>query len=542
MSLTQSSSQHAEFSHSLAAYSRRRTFFLSALLAPGAGLAASLMAVVMMSILRLVAGIPTPVELFGDYVLKHIDVNTFLKLLITFGPHAKTYPLGAALLGMIAAGVLLSLCYAALVRVKLPVQSYRPERREWISALAFALVMTLVGVILFWNELRQNFFGLPIAWATFTTGLGLFVDFAVYGVVLCFAYRALLPKQLRSGASKAAQGRRQLLARAAVAALSVGGAGATVELIREYLSNYAAYDGMKSAVHNGGIVPPITPNNEHYVVTQNTVDPTPNPDVWRLDVTGLVGSEGSYTYEEVQKLPSTSRAVTLECIANGRGDHLIGTAIWQGVTLKTLLGLHGGAQPHATHVAFYSVDGYNISLPLDEVLAVDALLAWRMNGAELPQRHGFPMRVLIPGRYGEENPKWLTRVELTDHFVGGLYSDQGWYNGPLHTMSRIDHPYGTVARGQTVEIGGIAFAGNRGIEKVEISVDAGVTWHQAQLQPPLSQDSWVFWTWQWNPLLPGSYTLVCRATDGTGAVQTSQEQGTVPNGATGYHKVMVMVQ
>src|SRR5579884_1548856 len=117
-------------------YTKRRALFMNLLLAPGAGLAASLLTVALMGILRLVAGIPTPVELFGDYVLKHIDVNTFLKLLITFGPNAKTYPLGATLLGMIGAGVLLSLCYAALVRVKLPVQSYRPGRREWISALA----------------------------------------------------------------------------------------------------------------------------------------------------------------------------------------------------------------------------------------------------------------------------------------------------------------------------------------------------------------------------------------------------------------------
>jgi DMSO/TMAO reductase YedYZ molybdopterin-dependent catalytic subunit len=542
MSLIKTSTQKTDLSQSsTSTYSRPRAFFLSALLAPGAGLAASLVAVVCMGILRLAAGIPTPVELFGDYVLKHIDVNTFLRLLLTFGPHAKTYPLGLALLGMIGAGVLLSLCYAALVRIKLPAQGYRPGRREWITALAFAAAMTLVGVILFWDELRQNFFGLPLAWASFTTGLGLLADFALYGIVLCIAYRALLPKQPQPGVSKAVQSRRQLLARAGVAALSVGGVGATVGMIRGYLSNNTFYDGMKSAVHNG-VTPPITPNNEHYVVTQNPVDPTPNAALWRLEVTGLVGSEGSYTYEEVQKLPSTSRAVTLECIANGRGDHLISTAIWQGVTLKTLLGLHGGAQPNATHVAFYSVDGYNISLPLDEVLAVDALLAWRMNGAEVPQRHGFPMRVLIPGRYGEENPKWLTRVELTNHFVGGLYSDQGWYNGPLHTMSRIDRPIGHVALGQTVEVGGIAFAGNRGIEKVEISVDAGITWHQAQLQPPLSQDSWVLWTWQWTPLLPGTYTLVSRATDGTGAVQTSHEQGTVPNGATGYHKVSVLVQ
>ncbi len=254
-----------------------------------------------------------------------------------------------------------------------------------------------------------------------------------------------------------------------------------------------------------------------------------------------MSNPGTYTYEQLNTLPSTSRAITLECISDGPGGRFISTAIWQGVTLRTLLEKHGGALPNARYVAFYSVDGYVVSQPLDEVLAVDALLAWQMNGVVLPNRHGFPLRVLIPGRYGEENPKWLTRVELTDHFVGGLYSDQGWYNGPLHTMNRIDRPRGRLALGHTVEIGGIAFSGNRGIQKVEVSVDDGVTWHQATLDPALSQDSWVLWSWKWTPLLPGQYTLVARATDGTGEVQTSRKQGTVPNGATGYHTVVVQV-
>jgi DMSO/TMAO reductase YedYZ molybdopterin-dependent catalytic subunit len=289
------------------------------------------------------------------------------------------------------------------------------------------------------------------------------------------------------------------------------------------------------------MTPLITPNNEHYVVTQNPIDPTPNLDVWRLEVAGLVGTSGSYTYEEVQNLPSTSRAITLECISNGPSGGLISTAIWQGLPLRTLLERHGGAQPTARYVTFTSVDGYVVSLPLDEVLAVDALLAWRMNGAELPLRHGFPLRVLVPGRYGEENPKWLTRVELTDHFVGGIYSDQGWYNGPLHTMSRIDRPRGHLPLDQPIEIGGIAFAGARGISKVEVSVDSASTWHVATLEPPLSQETWVLWTWQWMPSLPGKYTLVARATDGTGAVQTSHVQDTVPNGSTGYHRVTVEV-
>jgi DMSO/TMAO reductase YedYZ molybdopterin-dependent catalytic subunit len=522
-------------------YSLLRTLLLSALYSLGAGVFASIVAIVCMGILRLQAGIPTPPELLGDYVLKHIDTGTFIRLLATFAPNSKTAPLGLALLGMFGIGSVLGWLYAALVRLRLPVDSYRPARREWLVALALSIVMTLVAVVWFWDEIRQNFFGLTVEWSRTVTSLGLLVEFTLYGIVLCLAYRALLPKQPRPEVSTAAQGRRQILSRAGVAALSVGGAGAALDLIKTYLGDNASYDGMRSP--RNGPTPAITTNDQHYVVTQNPIDPTVNTNLWRLEVGGLVNSAGSYTLEEVQLLPSTSRAITLECIANGPNIGLMSTAIWQGVTLKTLLDRHGGPKPEARYVAFYSVDGYNVSLPLNEVLAADALLAWRMNGVELPQRHGYPMRVLIPGRYGEENPKWLTRVELTDHFVGGLYSDQGWYNGPLHTTSRIDSPLPgeRIALGRPFNMAGLAFAGNRGIQKVEVSTDGGQNWHVATLQPPLSQDTWVLWNWQWTPLLPGTYTLTVRATDGIGELQTSHKQGTVPNGATGYHEIQVQV-
>ncbi len=516
---------------------------ISGVLALIAGFVASLMAVVTMLVLRLAAGIPTPVELFGDYVLKHISVFTFLQLLETFKANPKTAPLGLALLGMIGVGTALGLVYAALAWVKLPTKGYRPRRREWLIAGIFAVVMAVAAIVLFRNELRQNFLGLPVDLATIVTACGLIVNFVLYGATLAIAYRALLPKQRITGGdgdAVVAQGRRQLLARAGVAVVGIGATAGSLGLIRSFLDDYSGYDGMETFTQNG-FLPPITPNSEHYVVTQNPIDPTVNPAIWRLEVTGLVGNAGSYTYDEVQKLPSTSRAITLECIANGPGGHLISNAIWQGVTLSTLLAQHGGAQPTATYVSFYGVDGYNISLPLDEVLAADALLAWRMNGAELPTRHGYPMRVLIPGRYGEENPKWLTRVELTDHFVGGLYSDQGWYNGPLRTMSRIDRPFGRVPFGPTIEVGGIAFAGDRGIQMVEVSTDGATTWNVATLQPALSQDSWVFWTYLWKPAARGKYMLAVRATDGTSMVQTSHKQGTVPNGSTGYHEVLVTV-
>jgi len=500
------------------------------------------MAAALMGVLRLEAGIPTPVELFGDHVLKLLPAGRFVQFLITFGRNAKTEPLGLTLLGMIGLGTLLGLLYAPLVRVALPASGYGPARREWLVAAVLAIVMTLAAVALFWGELGQNFLGLPLAWALLVTTLAMLAESSVYAATLCMAYRALLPKQPAPGVSTQAQERRQLLARAGIAALSLGAGAGTLGLIRGFLTgeSFTSYDGTETSAHHG-FTAPITPNNEHYVVTQNPVDPTPNLDVWRLEVTGLVGSPGTYTYEQLKSLPSTSRAITLECISNGPGGRLISTAIWQGVTVRALLARHGGALPNARYVAFYSVDGYTVSLPLEEVLKVDALLAWQMNGVTLPNRHGFPLRALVPGRYGEENPKWLTRVELTDQFVGGLYADQGWYNGPLHTWNRIDRPRGSVPLGHPVEVGGIAFAGARGVQKVEVSVDGGISWHQAQLEPPLSQDAWVLWSWQWLPTLPGRYTLEARVTDGTGEVQTSRMQGTVPNGATGYHIVMVDV-
>src|SRR5579885_2607544 len=310
-------------------------------------------------------------------------------------------------------------------------------------------------------------------------------------------------------------------------------AGGALGLVAGYLNEYASYDGAETFPTNG-VTSPITPNSEHYVVTQNPIDPAPSLNAWRLEITGLVGTPATYTYEEFTALPSTSRAVTLECIANGVGGHLISTAIWQGVTFRSLLEKHGGTRPGAKYVAFYSVDGYTVSQPLDDVLEADALLAFRMNGEVLPMKHGYPLRVLIPGHYGEENPKWLTRIELTDHFVDGLYSDQGWYTGQLHTMTRIYRPFGRIRFQPTIEIVGIAFSGRRGIQRVEVSTDNGASWSDAQLAPPLSQDTWVLWTYQWHPAARGHYTLVARATDGTGQVQTSRWQSTVPNGGTGY--------
>ncbi len=523
---------------SLPTYTRGRTVVLSSLFALGAALAASLTTICVMLLLRLLAGIPTPVELFSYFVLNHLTAAKFVDLQVAFQPHPKTSPLGLAILGMLGVGTLLGLLYAAGVQLRLPSIGFRPGRREWITALAIATVLVLIASLLFNEQLRQNQFGFPLGWSTFLSVLGLVIDFGAYGVVLCIGYHAIVPKQ--DVGNNPGKGRRLLLSRAGVAALSVGTAVGAVSTIGALLKEYTSYDGVTTPSPNN-VTSPITPNDQHYSVTQNSIDPSVNAGVWQLEVTGLVKNPGTYSYESLQKLPSTSRAVTLECIANGVGRHLMSTAIWQGVTFKTLLDLHGGSTEGAKYVAFYSVDGYTVSQPLDEVLGTDALLAWRMNGQPLPQKHGYPLRALIPGHYGEENAKWVTRVELTDHLVGGLYSNQNWYNGPIPLTSRIDHPQGHIAVGRPVEVGGIAYAGSKGVQSVEVSTDGGSTWHEATLQPPLSQDAWVFWSWQWTPATAGKYTLVVRATDETGALQIEKQRGTVPDGATGYHMVPIEV-
>jgi DMSO/TMAO reductase YedYZ molybdopterin-dependent catalytic subunit len=305
------------------------------------------------------------------------------------------------------------------------------------------------------------------------------------------------------------------------------------------LRSNLGYEGMET-------FPPIavlTPTYRFYVVSKNVLDPQVAASDWRLDVGGLVRRPGSYDLAGIQHLPAETRPITLECIANGVDGHLLSTAVWQGVTLEQLLADRGGALPHAKQVRFASADGYQSSLPLADLLAVHTLLAWQMNGTPLPDRHGYPLRVMVPGRFGEQSPKWLTRIELLDHVVKGFYQRQGWYDGPVYTISRIDHPSkgARLLAGQPVQLRGVAYAGTRGVSAVEVSTDDGVTWQAAALDPALSKETWALWTYLWTPSASGPTTLIVRATDDIGTPQITREQGTVPNGGTGLHKVPVEV-
>jgi DMSO/TMAO reductase YedYZ molybdopterin-dependent catalytic subunit len=199
-----------------------------------------------------------------------------------------------------------------------------------------------------------------------------------------------------------------------------------------------------------------------------------------------------------------------------------------------------GLRPEATHLILRAADNYSDSFPLDVARRDGTMVAYRQDGEPLVRGHGFPARVLAPGIYGMKSVKWLVDIEAVDHDYTGYWEQRGWsQTAVVHTMSRIDTPTATVLGGDAA-IGGIAFAGLRGIRTVEVSTDGGKGWQEATLRPADNAFSWTLWGFEWQTD-PGQYEVLVRAVDGTGAMQTAERSQPLPDGATGYHKLNVRV-
>jgi DMSO/TMAO reductase YedYZ molybdopterin-dependent catalytic subunit len=303
----------------------------------------------------------------------------------------------------------------------------------------------------------------------------------------------------------------------------------------------SGYDGLQV---RGPRTEPVTPNEGFYVVTKNLIDPNVDGDLWRLEVTGAVDRPHTYEFGELSSLPPVEQVQTLECISNPVGGGLMSNAEWTGVPLRSLI---EAARPNseAKRVVLHASDGYVHVLPLAKAMEPTTLVAYRMNGVPLPHRHGYPARVLVPGTYGEVSVKWVDRIELTAEPVEGYYERQGWKPFFVQTTSRFDRPRKRAAFSlrstPVVELGGVAFAGDRGISGVEVSVDGGATWMEAGLDYAPSPLAWALWSSTWRPERPGEYLLSVRATDGRGMVQTSRERFVAPSGASGYHQVEVTI-
>ncbi len=290
--------------------------------------------------------------------------------------------------------------------------------------------------------------------------------------------------------------------------------------------------------------PEVTSNDQYYVVSKNLfADPMVAAGPWRLTVDGEVNNPFTLTYQELLAQPMQQQYESMMCVSNEVGGQYMSNALWEGVPLAYLL-QSAGVKSRATKVVFYAADDYSDSIHLDKALEPTTLLAVRMNGALLPQEHGFPARMLVPGIYGMKHCKWLTHIQVVNTNYQGYWQQRGWSDpAPIRMTARIDTPLtGSNARANsTTYIGGVAFSGNRGISEVDVSLDAGQTWQRATLKRPLSGLTWVLWELAWRPHQPGDYTIVARAIDLEGNVQDPNEEPPLPNGSTGYHSIDLTV-
>ena len=298
-----------------------------------------------------------------------------------------------------------------------------------------------------------------------------------------------------------------------------------------------------------GISPFTTPNSSFYRVDTALVVPKVDATTWRLRIHGVgVARELTYSYDDLLRRELIERDITLTCVSNQVGGPYVGNARWIGVRLADLLREAGVRAPshggRADQLVARSVDGMSIGSPVEAILdGRDAMLAVGMNGRPLPFAHGFPVRVVIPGLYGYVSAcKWLHDLELTTFDAFDAYwVRRSWSRqAPIKTESRIDTPKPFAApKAGRVPVAGVAWAQHRGIDRVEVRVDGG-PWSTARLASEDTVDTWRQWLWEWDAT-PGSHTLEVRATDRDGVPQTEHRVGTVPDGATGWHSVVVDV-
>lgn len=300
--------------------------------------------------------------------------------------------------------------------------------------------------------------------------------------------------------------------------------------------------GTRQGAHPGKPTPEITANEDFYVVSKNLIDPE-RVDIksYRLRLGGLVDQAREFDIDTLRALPATELYATFQCISNEVGGYLMGNALWKGVLLRDLL---AEVRPlsSARYLWFESLDDYTESLSLDVAMQDGVLLAYEMNGVELPQAHGFPLRLVAPGTYGMKQPKWIRQITLRDTDEQGYWVRRGWdTQAQMQTSTRIDVPAdGATVVGRSLRVEGIAFSGRRGIQKVEVSVDGGVSWQEATLRPPLSAYSWVLWHYDWQDVSPDArHVIVARATDAAGVTQTARIAPPFPSGATGYPEVRI---
>ncbi|WP_231185320.1 molybdopterin-dependent oxidoreductase [Haladaptatus sp. DYF46] len=343
--------------------------------------------------------------------------------------------------------------------------------------------------------------------------------------------------RFRSSTEEPVSETRRSLLRALVGAVAVGGVGGALgagrgddtpkrtgpvsgdvqSLLDEADAKSLAIGGLEGLV-----------SSEFYQVDINSVDPVVSADDWELTVTGAVEEELHFTLDDLKSMSEEHRFITLRCVGESLNGKKMDNALWTGVPISALF--EGTAMPDECCVMFRAADDYYEEFPLAAL--EDGFLAYEMNGNPLPRSHGHPVRALIPGHWGEINVKWLSEIEVLEQEADGYWEKRGWHGtGPVNTVAKL-HAVNHLDGGR-VQVGGHAYAGTRGIERVEVSTDGGGSWTDAKLSEPLpGTDVWRQWEHTYEA--SGAHDVVVRATDGRGNLQSKAEANAYPNGATGW--------
>lgn len=502
-----------------------------------AGLVAGLVLTVAMLLLSCI-GVATPLTIIGDRLSVFIPPGPFLRIMGKVGGynHLKELGVGSTIAGQLIVAALGGAIFGLFIR-------RNPARRVSAITIPVFVLLPIVAVgIALWPVLGTSYVGLPIAAARLVTLVGFALCVFPFERTLVASFRFLTRPKAQTADQEFTPsiGRRALI----LGGLGVLVAGGGIAVLRKlYRAAAFSYDGTQ---YKGRIVQPITPNDLFYSVTKNVIDPRVEIQFWHLEVNGLVQNPATYRFQDLNGFQQVEQETTLMCISNGLDAGLMSNALWKGVALRDLID-PVAPMANAARVRLHGVDNYTDTISLEKALDPNTLLAFEMNGVPLPHRHGFPVRVIVPGYFGEKHVKWVTRIELASADAKGFYENQGW--GPdfiVPTRSRIDVPdyNAQFSLGQLhdpIQVKGVAFGGDRGISRVEFSDDDGETWADAKIDYPGTKLTWSLWSYDWRPDGADDYTLVVRATDGEGDVQEFEEDRNPFSGTTGFHKIVVHV-
>lgn len=289
----------------------------------------------------------------------------------------------------------------------------------------------------------------------------------------------------------------------------------------------------------------ITSNEEFYILQLD--EPVElNAATWRLAITGLVEQQiKPLTLEEIKGMESVEVMRTLKCIGDPIGTEQMGNATWKGVRLRDIIN-KAGVKDKTKVVVFHCADSYHTAIPIVDAMHENTILAYQMNGVNLPTEHGFPVRLLNPGHYGTKNPKWIVNIQLAEEHES-YWEKRGWdpvANVKLATVIGTPSQEEEIIAGTNFVVSGAAFdAGHHGgIKKVEVSTDYGETWQVAEIWAKDTPLAWVLWKWNWQvPKKNGPYEIYARATTNSGVTQDEMGIKAKPVDAVGYHTVDVQI-